>query len=80
MAGTTTKSPGLGQDTHAKADRRFIDAVYYFSEIANAREANNGWGGQPIPNRTDPFKGIIGTLIKWWLSQNPKSGGSKIAD
>ncbi len=40
-----------------REDEVFFEDLVYFSRKAHARSACNGWGGQPIPDRTDLFNG-----------------------
>ena len=45
-------------------DKAFLEELTYCTTEAHARRAGNGWGGQPIPDRTDLFRGTKSFFLR----------------
>ena len=64
MKDSDTMESETSSHADGRVDRAFLQTIEYFSKLAHAREAGNGWGCQPIPNRTDLFNGLMGAIIR----------------
>jgi hypothetical protein len=67
MVGNVDKAVNAAASEGARVDHSFLETVQFYSLNAHARRAGNGWGGQPIPNRTDMVAGRLVLIVKTLL-------------